>query len=136
MDQKQRSVTCKHGASECLGNELILCAQSRYDAKRSLGFAECLISSYERIPDRQFVEACALEHGVDFEELNQCVSDEGKGEDMLLASAMRSREAGVIYSCTVRLENHIYCIRDGGEWKSCPQGPTVRKLVDQIRSHS
>ena len=35
-------------------------------------------------------------------------------------------------SCTVRLDNEIYCIRDGGEWSDCPHGAGVDDLVSAI----
>ena len=31
--------------------------------------------------------------------------------------------------CTVRLDEKIYCIRDGGQWSDCPSGPGVSDLV-------
>lgn len=40
-----------------------------------------------------------------------------------------SVQAGVTKSCTVRLNNEIYCIRDGGKWTTCPSGPSVNDLV-------
>ena len=57
--------------------------------------------SYKRIPSRDLVQSCALEHGIPFEDLNSCVSEEGKGLDLLEASIKRSEEAGVKKSCTV-----------------------------------
>jgi hypothetical protein len=32
----------------------------------------------------------------------------------------------------VRLEEEIYCIRDGGEWTDCPHGAEVNDLVLEI----
>lgn len=32
-------------------------------------------------------------------------------------------------SCTVRLDEQIYCIRDDGEWVDCPSGAGVNDLV-------
>lgn len=45
---------------------------------------------------------------------------------------LSQNQAGVTKSCTVRLNNEIYCIRDGGEWKNCPNGPEVNDLVIEI----
>ena len=92
-----------HGQTECLGNMLSLCANNLFpnNPKISLGFSTCLIMSYKRIPSRDLVQSCALEHGIDFEDLNNCVSEEGKGLDLLEASIKRSEEAGVKKSCTV-----------------------------------
>ena len=41
-------------------------------------------------------------------------------------------QAGVTLSCTVRLNNEIYCIHDGGEWIDCPHGSSVNDLVVAI----
>lgn len=94
---------CMHGQTECLGNMLSLCANNLFpnNAKISLGFSVCLIMSYKRIPSRDLVESCALEHGLPFEDLNFCISEEGKGLDLLEDSIQRSKEAGVKKSCTV-----------------------------------
>ena len=92
-----------HGQTECLGNMLSLCANNLFpnNAKISLGFSACLIMHYQRIPSRDLVQSCALEHGIPFEDLNGCISEEGKGLDLLEASIKRSEKAGVKKSCTV-----------------------------------
>jgi hypothetical protein len=41
-------------------------------------------------------------------------------------------QAGVTKSCTVRVNEEIYCIRDGGKWKDCPNGSAVNDLVIAI----
>lgn len=41
-------------------------------------------------------------------------------------------QAGVTKSCTVRLDEKVYCIRDDSEWKDCPTGPAVSDLVIAI----
>ena len=73
-----------------------------------------------------------MEHGVDFERLNDCVSEEGKGLDLLEESVKRSQEAGVQKSCTVRVAGKIWCIRDGGVWKECSEGSKVGDLVGKV----
>lgn len=131
------TVQCKHGATECLGNMLSLCADNLHpnDPVISLGFTNCLVSSYSRIPSRDLVESCSLEHGISFDELNSCVSEEGKGLDLLSASIERSQKAGVQTSCTVRVRDKVWCVRDGGEWKNCDQGHDVDDLVAEILDH-
>ncbi|KAL6719154.1 hypothetical protein ACLMJK_003391 [Lecanora helva] len=112
---ENNTIHCKHGSTECLGNMLGLCANKLYpnNTKISLGFSTCLIMSYQRIPDRDLVTQCALEHGISFDELNRCISEEGKGLDLLEASVERSEKAGVKKSCTVRVGGEQWCIRDG-----------------------
>ncbi|KAI1802779.1 hypothetical protein F4811DRAFT_381433 [Daldinia bambusicola] len=125
-------VDCKHGPGECMGNIIELCARNLYpDPKIYLGFTMCLTKDYKMIPQRELVEDCALEHAIDFEKLNDCAArDDGAvGMAMLRESVQRSADAGVTKSCTVRLNNEIYCIRDGGKWTDCTSGPGVNDLV-------
>ena len=124
-----------HGPTECLGNMLGLCAAELFpkDVKRSLGFSTCLTQSYEKIPSRKLVEHCALEHGISFDDVNDCISEEGKGLDLLEASVKRSQKAGVTRSCTVRLDDEIWCVRDGAQWKDCAKGPEVNNLVLAVK---
>jgi hypothetical protein len=91
----------------------------------------CLTRDYKSIPQRSLIEDCSLEHGIDFAKLNECAvkDDGGFGMGMLRDSVRRSTQAGVTKSCTVRLNEEIYCIRDGGGWKDCPNGPGVNDLV-------
>ncbi|RHZ60254.1 hypothetical protein CDV55_103952 [Aspergillus turcosus] len=159
VSNKSTDVVCKHGPAECIGDMLILCAanlpfppkgqsMNRTPTIRSLGFANCLISSYEKIPERSFVEQCALEHGIDFDALNECASqqDDDPGHDggdkdplsgiaLLRKSAQHSEALGVTTSCTVRLDEHVWCVRDDGVWKDCAQGgrgSQVSVLVEEI----
>ncbi|CCC13279.1 unnamed protein product [Sordaria macrospora k-hell] len=125
-------VACKHGPEECLGNIIELCAQKLYpDPKIFLGFTMCLTKNYDEIPQRSLIEDCALEHAIDFDKLNQCATkDDGAlGMALLKDSVKRSADAGVTKSCTVRLDNEIFCIRDGGQWSDCPHGSSVNDLV-------
>lgn len=130
------TVHCKHGATECLGNMMSLCADDLYpnNVKISLGFSTCLILSYQKIPQRSLVEYCALEHGIPFEDINACISEEGKGLDLLEASVERTDKANVKKSCTVRVGGEKWCIRDGAEWKDCDAGHEVKDLVKEINT--
>jgi hypothetical protein len=38
----------------------------------------------------------------------------------------------VTTSCTLRLNNEVYCVRDGGEWTDCPHGADVNDLIIAI----
>ncbi|KAI9799808.1 MAG: hypothetical protein M1825_004368 [Sarcosagium campestre] len=127
-------VSCKHGPPECLGNMLELCAASLYpDPKIYLGFTMCLTRDYGDIPDKDLVQDCALEHSIDFDKLNACVSsDDGYALGLLRKSVERSAAANVTYSCTVRLNEEIRCIRDGGAWKNCEGGSNVDDLVRDV----
>lgn len=121
-----------HGPEECMGNIIELCAARLHpDPKIYLGFTMCLSRDYHDIPQQSLVEDCALEHGIDAKELNDCAVEDNGGTaiGMLRDSVRRSIDAGVTKSCTVRLNEEIYCIRDDGEWKDCPNGAGVNDLV-------
>ncbi|OAA54847.1 gamma interferon inducible lysosomal thiol reductase [Niveomyces insectorum RCEF 264] len=125
-------VECMHGPAECMGNILELCTIDLYpDPKIYLGFTMCLSRDYPSIPDRGLVEDCALEHAVDVGALDECATrdDGAHAMDLLRASVLHSAAVGVTKSCTVRLDDAVYCIRDGGEWVDCPTGAGVNDLV-------
>lgn len=122
-----------HGPSECLGNLILLCAAQLYpDPKLSLGFANCMIGDYHDIPDRDLVESCAMEQGLDFKKINGCISDVGKAQGLLRDSVERSAEAKVTTSCTLRLEGKVWCVTDGK--KDCNDGINLDGLVKDIET--
>jgi hypothetical protein len=134
LDPKSDEVHCMHGPEECLGNIIQLCAADVYpEPKMYLGFTNCMTSDYKDIPKRDLVEACALEYGIDFGKLNGCISEEGKGIDLLRHSVERSRALGVTKSCTIRLAGELRCIRDGGKWFDCEDGSEVKDLIADIQ---
>ncbi|GAM90157.1 hypothetical protein ANO11243_081970 [Dothideomycetidae sp. 11243] len=129
-------IECKHGPTECLGNILELCAAKLYpDPKMYLGFTMCMTRQYSEIPAQSLVQDCALEHGISFDQLNDCASDEhlGTGIDLLRTSVERSQSANVSTSCTVRLDNKVWCVRHEGEWIDCPGGSDVQGLIAEIK---
>ena len=130
-DEKSDQLSCMHGPSECLGNIILLCAAQEYpDPKMYLSFTRCLTHDYAHIPERDFVESCAMDSGIDFSKINKCISDEGHGSELLRDSFIRSHDNNVTKSCTVRLNGKFRCIRDGGKWYDCPGGS---EPVDLIR---
>ncbi|KAF2672318.1 hypothetical protein BT63DRAFT_369913 [Microthyrium microscopicum] len=129
-------VECMHGPNECLGNILQLCAAKLYpDPKQYLGFTYCTMKQYDLIPQRSLIQECAAEYGIAFSRLNDCASkdDGGYGMRLLRDSVERTRKAGVTKSCTVRVNETIWCVRDGGEWKECDGGADPKALVDHIQ---
>ncbi|CAK3923356.1 hypothetical protein D0860_06412 [Lecanosticta acicola] len=135
-DDADDGILCKHGPAECLGNIIELCAAHLYPApKIYLGFTMCLTREYENIPQEALVADCALEHGMDMAALNRCTVDEdgALAVEALKASFNRSAAAGVTRSCTVRLEEEIRCVRDGGAWRDCPGGAGVEDLVRDVK---
>ncbi|KAL1957408.1 hypothetical protein VTO42DRAFT_6088 [Malbranchea cinnamomea] len=159
------AVSCKHGPGECIGNMLILCAANlpfppsddnalspsqsgKTPTVRSVGFANCLLSSYAQIPERALIEDCAAEYGINFAALNHCASrsidiggghggddDQVSGLKLLRESFMRSAALGIKTSCTLRLDEKVWCVRDGGEWRDCGESEErsqVSTLVEEI----
>ncbi|KAJ5636395.1 uncharacterized protein N7484_009708 [Penicillium longicatenatum] len=166
VSKETSDIQCMHGPEECIGNMLMLCAANlpfpptsdrsllpqdypRTPIIRSLGFANCLINDYTRIPDRGLVHQCALEHGIDFDALNQCASQQSDAPDdgqrgksplsgiaLLRQNALHSERLNVQTSCTVRLDDTVWCIHDGGDWKNCAQngeGSKPQVLADEIK---
>lgn len=91
-------VDCLHGPSECMGNIIELCARELYpDPKISLGFVMCLSKDYKHIPERGLVEDCALEHAIDFDALNECVTrdDGAHGIELLRTSVERTAKVRI-----------------------------------------
>lgn len=164
VSKESHEIECMHGPGECIGNMLMLCAANlpfpptndlsllpqsypRTPIVRSLGFANCLTTEYPRIPDREFIQQCALEHGIDFEALNSCASqqddDDGEiphkavplsGLALLRQSALRGEQLGVKTSCTVRLDEKVWCIHDNNEWRDCAKdGDNPKVLAEEIK---
>lgn len=126
---------CMHGQTECLGNIIELCAATLYsDPKIYLGFTMCLSNRYQDIPKKDLVEDCALEHSIDFDKLNHCVSQDDGSHAMALLRESVERSAGlnVTKSCTVRLDNKIRCIVDGGKFTDCDGGSKPQDLIKDI----
>jgi Gamma interferon inducible lysosomal thiol reductase (GILT) len=122
-----------HGPPECLGNMILLCAADLYpNPMLSLGFANCLIDDYHDIPQRDLVESCAMEHSLDFNKINRCISEEGKAQAMLRDSVERSAGANVRTSCTIRLQAEEWCVTDGK--RDCNDGVNLDGLVEAIKS--
>ncbi|PWW77676.1 hypothetical protein C7212DRAFT_313682 [Tuber magnatum] len=134
-------ISCMHGPSECLGNILHLCGAkintppSPPPAHTYLPFSLCLIHDYRNIPEQEFAQGCAAKNGIDFQKLNECASDTGPdgGLSGLRKSVERSRALGAETSCTVRVDEKNWCVRDGGRWKDCDRGSDVEDLVRDIK---
>lgn len=139
---ESNGISCKHGPEECLGNMLHLCgAQLATPPSPPLpedyfAFSKCLLDNYPQVANGTFVKACADSNDVDFDAVNECAADIGPegGISLLEQSVKRSSDAGVQKSCTVRLAEEIFCVRDDNEWKDCPSGSSVEDLVGAVKS--
>ncbi|KAG6358556.1 hypothetical protein INS49_012073 [Diaporthe citri] len=135
--ETEEGMHCKHGPEECKAAMMELCTQDTHRDSRSLvGFLECLTNEYQRIPERAHYEACAAKNSIDLEKVDQCAARDGGAYayELLRKSAQRTIDAGVHISGTIRLNEKVYCIRDGDNdtWLECPNGPGVDELVDAI----
>ena len=94
---------------------LELCTADLYpDPKIYLGFTMCLEKEYSKIPQQALIQDCALEHSIDFDKINDCISrDDGFGIGLLRDSVQRSIDAGVVYSCTVSSSFQVALPREG-----------------------
>jgi len=96
----------------------------------------CMERQFDHIPERWLVQECAAEYGMEFSKLNDCASKEdgAYGIGLLRDSVSRSKSAGVTLSCTVRLNDNVRCIRDGGKWKNCDGGFEPDNLIGDVES--
>lgn len=114
---------------------LELCAAHHYpNPKIYLGFTMCMSNQFEDIPSKELVEECALEHGMSFNKLNECTAAESGSfsVDMLRTSFNHTSSLGIDKSCTVTVDNEIFAIRDGGEWKNLKNGSSAADLVAEV----
>ncbi|EPS44895.1 hypothetical protein H072_1115 [Dactylellina haptotyla CBS 200.50] len=134
-DDSNAGMACKHGPDECLGDILELCAYELYkdDPKRWLGFINCMGQQYQDIPQDEHVQNCAMEYGLDFQELETCAASEdpNRGMELLRASARRAIQLGISTSCTVTVNGKKVCVRDSATWKGCSGKP--EDLVVEIK---
>jgi len=119
---------CKRGDPECFGNMGQLCAKKYYSENYQwYDYVLCQIEDQSTIPDS--LKPCAAKIGLNAETLEQCAyGDEGK--KLLLNSITTTESYGITRSCTMYLENELFCIHDGG-WQNC-QANTVESIVDHI----
>lgn len=78
-----------------MGNIIELCAFELYpDPKIALGFTMCITRDFPHIPERSLVQDCALEHGMDFNALNECANreDGAHGISMLRRSVTETSQ--------------------------------------------
>ena len=126
------NTTCMHGEPECVGNRQQLCAQLLSSAQplslQYLNFTTCQSASYRDVPNN--AAACAKQSGFDLTQLQACV--DSVGQQLLYESAAYSRQRNQSVSCTVLLDNDMWCVRDGGQWKQCSGGSDAGSFVTAV----
>ena len=127
---------CRHGPGECTGDMQQLCAKELDTSQPAEGdlpvwfqFALCQSNSSASIPANG--QACAEEVGLDWNNMQYCVSNNGPE---LLAASIQRRHAGNAnesISCTVELDRQFWCQHNGG-WVGCSEGNTADDLTAAI----
>eukprot|EP00128_Syssomonas_multiformis_P005794 Colp12_sorted_trinity150504_noHs@10499 len=123
------SFACMHGSAECTGNMQQLCVQKHYPENLAFfDFAVCESKSYSSIPSNG--EDCANALSMDFKSIDECVNN-GEGASLLEESIKITQAAGVRSSCTVNVDNTLFCIHDG-VWRSCSRGSSPESLIQVV----
>ncbi|KAF7292488.1 hypothetical protein HMN09_01233000 [Mycena chlorophos] len=125
-------VTCMHGPQECVGNVQQLCV-AKYSSKW-WEFVQCQ-NRYGRyrVGDEDVAVECGEEIGIEWEtsQAGICAVDSGEGVELLKKSATQGQALGIAKSCTVLINHHKVCVRDG-TWQECEGGHGVDDFVRQI----
>lgn len=128
------NITCMHGENECEGNRQQLCSQLLSSANplslQYLNFTTCQAASYREVPNN--AAACAKQSGFDGAKLQSCVSS--VGQQLLYDSVNYSRARNQSVSCTVLVEDRLWCIRDSSTWKQCSEGTDGASLITAVCS--
>jgi hypothetical protein len=129
-------VTCQHGFNECEGNRFLACANEYADSVAdALDFNNCVLSSYERVPESKLLEECARDSDIDYGKIHECAYAK-EGLDLLYNSVEDTISAGANFSCTVQVDKELWCVRDDYEWQCGPEHYEVGELVKYIKKLS
>ena len=107
-------VDCMHGPSECDGDKQRLCMQKVAPLESLLNFAMCQDANQSAIAGNG--EGCATQSGLSKEDLVQCVKNDG--DKLLEASVQKASDLSITTSCTLRVNDDIFCVHDGA-WRDC-----------------
>lgn len=121
-----KTLACKHGESECRGNQLELSIQSAVPSKL-FDFLAIYNRKMDEIGHESDDRLMALLHdaGLLDGEAGSVIAayqDELDSGTLLRASAEHASSLGVKYSATIRIDDEIVGIRDGGRWKEMRHG--------------
>lgn len=97
----------------------------------ALGFANCVLSDYQRVSEPGMIQECAKENNINYEEVKDC-ADSDHGRRLLMKSVRHSVSAGANFSCTIRVDEKEWCIRDDYKWQCDAGHYTVSSLVKEI----
>jgi len=122
QDSSQASgFTCMHGQTECWGDIQQLCAYSHYSQNYTWwNFVLCQDQSQGTIPNNG--QSCSQTAGMDWNTINNCTTG-AEGSNLMSASIKYTDSQNIKVSCTMYVENQLYCIHDG-DWKQCKDHTT------------
>ena len=125
------NITCLHGEGECEGNRQQLCAQLLSSPRpltlQYLNFTSCQAQSYRAVPTN--ADSCAKQTGFDATKLQSCVTS--VGQQLLLDSVTYSRSRNQSVSCTILVQDQLWCQRDS-TWKQCNEGTDGDSLITAV----
>eukprot|EP01065_Artemidia_motanka_P051017 TRINITY_DN8868_c0_g1_i2.p2 TRINITY_DN8868_c0_g1~~TRINITY_DN8868_c0_g1_i2.p2 ORF type:complete len:190 (+),score=62.88 TRINITY_DN8868_c0_g1_i2:202-771(+) len=89
-------VLCQHGAPECGGNTIELCATSLYTGKEVYPFLACM---EKNVGDgcqncRKDAPVCAKETGLDWSKINACTANKATANKLVAAAAKKTADFG------------------------------------------
>ncbi|RIA99132.1 hypothetical protein C1645_748042 [Glomus cerebriforme] len=125
--------TCKHGDLECKGNIQELCFQRANSNQLTFfNYLLCIHRSIDRVGSREWAKQCSEEVGQDYNPIDKCVNS-NTGLNSFIESIQRTNSYKVNSSCTIFINGHKRCIKDG-DWYDCPKGHSVKDFVRSIKN--
>jgi hypothetical protein len=121
---------CKHGASECIGNQQQLCIQSIYPQKTFIRYLLCQSKQILSIPNNG--EQCAKENSINWSRVQSCVTSD-ESNKLFQKSLERTNLASVRKSCTIYINGKFWCMHDGF-WLNCTEGRDEKSFIKAICS--
>ncbi|KAF9112322.1 hypothetical protein BGX27_003531 [Mortierella sp. AM989] len=135
-------VTCKHGPLECAGNTQQLCFKKYFpNHKIWVPFVVTMNSweprrigepKYAREVAKKIVDSSNYDNSEQLlDSVYNCAKSQ-EGFDLLVESVQNTIDHGVSTSCTVFIDGKKRCVVDGGVWRECPEGSSVKDFVRSI----
>eukprot|EP01113_Clastostelium_recurvatum_P011831 TRINITY_DN1606_c0_g1_i2.p1 TRINITY_DN1606_c0_g1~~TRINITY_DN1606_c0_g1_i2.p1 ORF type:complete len:217 (+),score=51.50 TRINITY_DN1606_c0_g1_i2:46-651(+) len=107
-DRSGTNFTCYHGPSECVGNEILLCAYNLTSATSQWGWwnmGVCMQADYTNVP--QNAASCAQKAGLNWAQINGCVNS-ALGPDLFAQSIAYSDKMRVQSTPTIFIASREY----------------------------
>jgi hypothetical protein len=123
-----KQFTCLHGPGECTGNMQQLCAYAHYPSNYTWWrFILCQDKTQKHIPANG--ASCARFVGMQYSTIDACVKGD-EGRNLFIDSINFTKSKGIQHSCTVNINDQLYCIHDGN-WQNC-KSHDVKQIISYI----